>query len=77
VEADQALERFLKFHPPQFLVKADQEQEAKSWMKQIDDLCAALNYTKQRKVHLQCLDSKDQSGISGLEKEAREQEQEE
>jgi hypothetical protein len=49
-EGDRALERFLRFHPPQYYGKPRSEQEAETWVEQIEDIFAALHYGDQRKV---------------------------
>ena len=46
---DVALERFQKFHPLRFNGQPD-EKKAERWMKTLDDICAALKYTKEQKV---------------------------
>jgi hypothetical protein len=50
-EGDRALERFLRFHPPQYYGKPGSEQEVETWVEQIEDIFAALHYGDQRKVH--------------------------
>jgi hypothetical protein len=49
-KGDQVLERFLKFNPSPFHGRPDSEQEAEAWVKQMEDMFAALNYANQRKV---------------------------
>jgi hypothetical protein len=43
-EGDRAMERFLKFNPPQFFGKPDSKKEAETWDNQIEDIFATLNY---------------------------------
>jgi hypothetical protein len=48
---DRALERFLKFNPPQYSGKPNTVQEAESWIEQLKNIYAALKYEDLRKVH--------------------------
>jgi hypothetical protein len=51
-EEDQALERFLKFHPPQHFGKPDSKHEAKTWIDQMENIFVVFNYRDLRKVQL-------------------------
>jgi hypothetical protein len=48
-EGDWALERFLKFNLPQYFGKHGSEQEAETWVEQMEDIFVTLNYGDQRK----------------------------
>jgi hypothetical protein len=50
IEGDRALERFLRFHPPQYYGRHSSEQEAETWIEEIEDIFTALHYGDQRKV---------------------------
>jgi hypothetical protein len=47
-EGDRALERFLKFNRPQYFRKHSTKQEAETWVEQIENIFAALNYGDQK-----------------------------
>lgn len=51
VENDFALAKFLKFQPPEFYGKAEQEQEAELWIEKMEDIYSALQYADERKVN--------------------------
>lgn len=46
LEADQVLECFLKFNPPQFQGKPNQEQEADTGIVQMENIFSVLTYSE-------------------------------
>jgi hypothetical protein len=50
IEESRALERFLKFYPPQYFGKPNSKQEMETWIDQMENIFAVLNYEDMRKV---------------------------
>ncbi|KAI5681969.1 hypothetical protein M9H77_03197 [Catharanthus roseus] len=50
VGIDEALERFLKFRPPEFYGEAEQETKVELFLKQLNDICDTLRYEDALRV---------------------------
>ncbi|KAI5648663.1 hypothetical protein M9H77_34668 [Catharanthus roseus] len=50
IGTDEALERFLKFRPPEFYVEAEQEIKAELFLEQLNDIYDTLRYEDALRV---------------------------